>query len=256
MQRTIDNWSEFRKSWDGVLNFLLAGECVPFSYNMPPIERLIEEVRRDDDAVIGSGARGRSLDTSDIADSFRRLPVEEALHSQFTLAHFKLGNFTGPGGLLEGFEEQVMEPWRQALTQNGFTWSRCYPILFISGPHCATNYHLDFSQVVAWQQYGTKIFKGLKDPQRWAPRETRIHSQGVLQPEGIGPEDVLAYEMTPGTALWNTFLTPHWVEASTTVACSFNISHGGLRLNGQLCRHEAEVHEWQTAHPEKPKLLF
>src|SRR5690606_14304372 len=107
------------------------------------------------------------------------------------LAHFKLQKFMGPGQLLEGFEEQVMQPWMKALHEAGFTWNRCYPILFMSGPNCATNYHMDYSHVMAWQTHGTKLFSGLKDPQRWAPLETRIHAKGIERPEGIAEEDAL-----------------------------------------------------------------
>jgi hypothetical protein len=143
----------------------------------------------------------------------------------------------------------------KALSSAGFTWTRCYPIIFISGPQCATNYHMDYSHVLAWQIYGTKIFTGLKDPDRWAPLETRIHSKGVLRPEGITVDDGLTYEMTPGTVLWNTFLTPHWVEASDKIACSINISHGGLCYQGKYYRHEEEVKQWQHEHPDEEEVL-
>lgn len=255
MHKTINTWQQFQKSWDGVLNFLLEGECVPFSYTMPPIEHIIDELRADSEVRITSGAKSDTLDLTDIAESFRRLPIEEALRSPFALAHFKLEKFYGRGQLLDGFEEQVMEPWKRALSTAGFTWRRCYPIIFISGPRRATNYHLDYSHVLAWQIHGTKTFSGFRDPDRWAPLETRIHSKGVRRPEGITADDELSYEMTPGTVLWNAFLTPHWVEASDKVACSVNISHGGLRYKGKLCRHEEEVEQWQRDHPYEEKVL-
>lgn len=242
MKHTVNTWSEFREKWDGVINFLMGGECVPFSFEMPPIERVVDEVRRDADARIWRGAKGEELDRVDIAEQFRRLPIEQAVHSSFQMSHFKLESFYGTGQLLHGFEEQVMEPWRQALSEAGFTWTRCYPILFVSGPHAATNYHMDMSHVLAWQVHGTKVFSGLKDPVRWAPLEARINSSsGTRRPDGIVEADVLAYTMTPGTVLWNCFLTPHWVEASDSIAYSINISHRGLALNGQLCRHEEEL---------------
>ena len=100
-----------------------------------------------------------------------------------------------------------MEPWQHALKSAGFTWTRCYPILFISGPNCATNYHMDYSHVLAWQLYGTKRFSGLKDPERFAPLETRIHSAGITKPDAIQDDDVLSYDLKPGDVLWNAFLT-------------------------------------------------
>jgi hypothetical protein len=256
MNKTISTWQQFQESWDGVLNFLMKCECVPFSYSLPSIERIIDELRYDSETRITPGVKGNALELTDIAESFRRLPLEEAVKATFSLAHFKLQKFYGRGQLLEGFEEHVMEPWKRSLSEAGFTWTRCYPILFISGPQCASNYHLDYSHVLAWQTHGTKIFSGLQDPDRWAPLETRVHCKGVKRPEGITVDDVLAYEMTPGTVLWNTFLTPHWVEASDKIACSINISHGGLRYRGRLCRHEEEVEQWQRDHPDEEKVLF
>ena len=250
MHRTVATWEGFRDAWDGVLNFLMEGECVPFAFDMPTVEEVVDEVRRDPDARIWRGAKGESLDMTDVANDFRRLPVEEAVTSRFQMSHFKLPNFYGRGALFDGFEEAVMEPWRQALRAAGFSFTRCYPILFISGPDAATNYHLDYSHVLVWQRHGTKRFSGLKDPDRWAPLEARIHSKGAVKPSGIGRDDILSYDLNPGDVLWNAFLTPHWVEATDRVTYSINLSHGGLRLHGRLCRHEQELETWRKAHPE------
>ncbi len=163
------------------------------------------------------------------------------------MSHFKLPNFYAPGRLFHGFEEQVLDPWRTALAEAGFTWTRCYPIIFISGPHCATNYHMDRSHVVAWQRHGIKRFVGLQDPHRWAPLEERMLPGGNMKrPPAITEADTLPYEMKPGETLWNALLTPHWVEAADHVTYSINLSHGGLRLNGNLCPHEQELEDWKT----------
>jgi hypothetical protein len=229
----------------------MAGETVPFSFEMPSLERVVDEVRRDPDARICPGTKGEGLDLTDISETFRRLPIQEAVRSPFQMSHFKLGNFYEPGRLFHGFEERVMDPWRAALAKAGFTWTRCYPILFISGPGCATNYHMDRSHVIAWQRHGTKRFCGLKDPDRWAPLQERVKPGGtVRRPPGIREEDALVYEMRPGDVLWNTLLTPHWVEATEETAYSLNLSHGGLRLNGRLCRYEQELEDWKAAHPD------
>lgn len=250
MQRTVETWDSFRQHWDGVHNFLLTGDCTPFSFEMPNIEAVIDEIRRDPDARIWRGMKGDSLDQTDIAESFRQLPIEQTVTASFQMSHFKLHNFSAKGQLFYGFQEQVMESWQQALTDAGFTWTRCYPILFMSGPDCATNYHMDYSHVLAWQRYGSKRFVGLKDPQRWAPLDARIHSAGIQKPDGIREEDELSYLMQPNDVLWNAFLTPHWVEASDSVTYSINISHGGLRLNGELCRHEQELEDWRAENPD------
>jgi len=250
MHKTISTWEQFEQSWDGVINFLMEGECItPFSYVMPPIANIVETLRQHPATRITPGIKSDTLELTDVAETFRRLPIEEALRSQFSLAHFDLSQFYGEGQLLEAFDKQVMEPWENALRTAGYTWNRCYPILFLSGPNCATNYHMDYSHVLAWQTHGTKLFSGLKDPERWAPLEVRIPSVGVRRPQGIREEDVLAYEMKPGMILWNTLLTPHWVEAPDEASCSINIAIHGLKLNGQLCKHEQELEQWIREHP-------
>jgi len=253
LHRTVTTWAEFRQRWDGVLNFLMAGECVPFEFALPSLDRIVDEMRREPQARITPGKKGSKLDMTDMREQFLKLPIEEALRSSFALAHFRLSAFDAPGKFLHGFKTQVLDRWQEALRAQGFTWTRCYPIIFISGAGCATNYHMDFSHVLAWQRYGTKRFCGLKDPTRWASREMRVdyRADSVSMPADLKPEDGLCYEMKPGDVLWNAFLTPHWVEASNEVAMSFNISHGGLRGNGQLCPHEQEVEDFRRAHPDR-----
>ena len=132
-----------------------------------------------------------------------------------------------------------------------FTWERCYPIIFISGAGCSTNYHMDFSHVLAWQIYGAKRFCGLKAPGRWAPWKTRVNYKNyeLTMPEAITPDDALCYDMKPGDVLWNALLTPHWVDASEGVAMSVNLSHGSIRLNGRLCPFEQELEDFRAANP-------
>ena len=245
--RTVSDWDTLKHHWSGVHNFLMEGPCVPFKFALPPIAEIIDQLRRDPDTRITSGIPGPKIDLEDTSKRFLALPLDQALKSRFSLAHFKLENFYGPNAFLHNFEAQVMDPWRQALTDQGFTWTRCYPIVFISGPGCATNYHMDFSHVIAWQVYGTKRFIGLKDPQRWAPYQTRVtyRPEGYQPPAGLSPEDGLSYLMQPGDVLWNILLTPHWVETPDGIGMSINLSHGGLRLNGTLSPFEAELEEWR-----------
>ena len=247
----VDTWQEFQKRWAGVQNFLMAGECVPFDFKLPPLARVVEELRADADARITPGTRSDRLELADVAAAFRALPVERALESSFALAHFQLARFDAPGKFLHGFTRAVMDPWQQALQANGFTFERCYPIIFISGKGCATNYHMDFSHVLAWQICGTKRFCGLQDPDRWAPREVRVDykPEGFTKPAALTESDALCYEMRPGDVLWNALLTPHWVEAGAEVAMSINLSHGGIRYRGELCPHEAELMAHRGANP-------
>jgi hypothetical protein len=242
---------EFRRRWGGVSNFLLGGGCAPFAYRLPPLERIVEELRADPEARITSGRKSDRLDLADVAAEFRGLPVAEAMRRPFALAHFQLARFDAPGRCLHGFTAAVLNRWQEALRAAGFTWERCYPIVFISGIGCATNYHMDFSQVLAWQVYGTKRFCGLREPERWAPREVRVNyrPEGFVRPAALTMADAECFDMRPGDLLWNTLLTPHWVEAGGEVAMSINLSHGGLRLHGELCAHEAELIAHRGTNP-------
>jgi hypothetical protein len=253
MKSETSSWSEFQKKWDGNVNFLMSGECIPFEFKMPSLQEVISQIRNDPDARITPGIPGSALILQSIADEFRAKSIEEVIKSKFTMAHFKLSNFYKQGQLFYQFEERVMEPWKKCLARAGFTWDRCYPILFISGAGCSTNYHMDQSHVVAWQMYGTKTFNGFKNPEARAPFSERMSSvefanQKTIQPNGMDKSEVLSFVMQPGTVLWNTFLTPHWVEASEGVSYSINLSHGGLRFQGKLCKHEEELQEWRKSH--------
>jgi hypothetical protein len=253
-QIVAPNWGEFRKYWAGPRNFMLKGECKPFAFEMPPIDRVIAELRDDDEVNIGPGHAGRQLVSTDYRAEFRSMPTEKAMDRPFSIAHYHLSKFDAPGRFLHGFGANVLSQWKQAFIAAGFTFERCYPIIFISGRHCATNYHMDFSHVLAWQIYGTKHFCGLKDPDRWAPRDVRVNYKPseFVKPETQTDADALCYTMRPGDALWNVLLTPHWVNAGDDeIAMSINISHGGVRLNGKLSPNEQELETYRAEHPEK-----
>lgn len=246
----VNNIQEFKRRWNGVINFLVSGECLPMDIQLPPIDKLVDGIRKDARARILTGG---PVNKQDISESFRALSIQDALCTEVSLAHFDLSRFDKPSGLLEGFYDRVMLPWQTLLTKAGFTWERCYPAMFISGPRCQSSYHMDVSHVLACQVYGHKRFCGMHDPYRWAPVEVRKKwwqdrdsNNKLSKPSDLTEDDVLAYDMSPGTALWNTFLTPHWVPAGDEMAVSVNISHGGLRLSGQLCPHEVEYREWQA----------
>lgn len=249
---TVRTWNDFKSRWAGVHNFLMSGECIPFEFPMPPIDRIVDELRHDELGRIGPGTIGDRLNLDDHREVFLKMPIEQALESPFSLAHFKLSRFDVSGGLLQGFESRVLDPWRAALRRHGFTFDRCYPIIFISGRGCATNYHMDFSHVLAWQIYGRKRFCGLRDPGRWAPRDMRVNYKAAAfsRPPALTDADAICFDMHPGDVLWNALLTPHWVEASDQVAMSVNLSHGGLRLNGELCPHERELEEHRRVNPD------
>ena len=242
MHRTVTTWPQFKQRWSGVLNFLIGPELTRFAFDLPPVEQFVDELRRCPGSRIYSGVQGARFDETDISESFRKLPIDRAMDQPFNIANFRLNDFYAPGQVFHGLQQKWVEPWGQALRLHGFSWEEFFPIVFISGRDCATNYHMDRSHVLLWQRYGTKTFNGLKEPDRWTTLEQRYRSRlNQTRPAAIAEDDILRYEMQPGAVLWNVITTPHWVEAADQVAVSLGIVHRGLRLDGRLCPHEDEV---------------
>jgi hypothetical protein len=248
---TVRNPQSFIARWDGVDNFLMQGDWLPLRYDFPALPEVVARIRREDGASMGRGRPGAEL-AREAFPEFRELPIDEALATPFSLSHMALSRFYGAGDILDGFEEAVMLPWRQFLAAHEFTYHRCYPIIFITGGGCATNYHVDKSHVLAWQVYGHKDFSSLKEPGRWFPLdalpETGVPSP-VTRPPALTDADSVTLPMPPGAMLWNALLTPHWVSAGDGPAMSVNISHGGLRHRGRLCGHGELLHAWYRKSP-------
>lgn len=129
---------------------------------------IVNELRQDATCRLFTGRSGDRVDTTFIADEFRRLSIDEALKHPFHLSHFKLDRFYGACHVSHGFDEQVMKPWEAILRRLGFTWDRVYPGIFAVGNNCST-YYMDCLHVVAWEFHDEKAFHVVKDQERWAP---------------------------------------------------------------------------------------
>src|SRR5437867_2466813 len=108
MNVRVTTWSEFKQRWDGVCNFLMGGECIPFDFRLPALDRVVEELRRDELASIGPGVTGDRLLLEDASKRFREKSIETALASPFSLAHYRLSRFDAPGKCLHGFGAKVL----------------------------------------------------------------------------------------------------------------------------------------------------
>eukprot|EP01046_Picozoa_sp_COSAG06_P020041 COSAG06_NODE_1450_length_9437_cov_5.045299_15_plen_254_part_00 len=198
------SWDAFEHRWGGLYNCLMDGElvCELPDYTLPPLEDIVNTVRADGRAVLRSGVKSNDFDLTDISDEFRSMPISAAMQSRFILAHFHLNErFGGPGQIFEGLEDRWVEPWRRALAAHGFTFSRVFSILFAAGPHSSTNYHMDYTQQLAWQRYGTKHWGGLLQPDRWTTMEQRtdVRLEGMGKPPGISESDVYTITQHPNT---------------------------------------------------------
>lgn len=248
MHLTVKTPGEFQQHWAGVHNFMLEGACKPFGFDFPPLERLVDVLRRDPEVNVMEGLVhiGKNPRIG-ITEAFRDRPLSEALHGRFILRHMNILKFDRPDGLLEGFSLRVIRPLYEMLMAGGFTWSRCVPYMFCSGPGCNSSLHADLSHVIAWQVYGNKKFVGFNDPPRWLTRDMRRDQVLAPDPGGYDPpgqatdDDRLVYDMQPGDALWNAFHTLHVVTGGDGPSLSVNISLGGLRHHGRLCQHEQDM---------------
>lgn len=244
---------DFQSLWSGSHNFLLSPALFTPKADLPELPAIVDRVRADKDARILRNQSAKSINLQSVADWFRGLPIDQAMLEPFNLAHFDIERFDRPGDILEGFNESFFEPWKNFLRSAGFTWERIKPYFFISGRASLTPYHMDLSHVLAWQCYGRKRFNALTNPEKYAPAKVRedfvrrksTYPEWFHMPSDLQPNEIRSFDMESGDLLWNVFLTPHWVESlEDKPAMSINVSHGGLRFEGQLCHFEVEARSW------------
>ena len=242
---SVNTWEEFRHQWSSRQNFILGKQVFPFEFDPPPLESVVDAVRRSSNARILKGKKADAITLKEFYPEFLNLPVDQAAHSPVQLSHFELLEFTGPGGIFQGMEK-IFEQWYASLKDRGFTWGQSQRAFFLSGPNCHTNYHFDSSYVLAWQLVGRKRFCWLKDPERWCPRAARRDADlydRMARPAGISEDDVIEWEMNPGDVLWNVMLTPHWVYSLDETSYSINITHFSLACDGQLSPIDVELQQ-------------
>ena len=240
----------------------MAGECVPFSFEFPPTERIVERLVEEEKTTGITGQLRNTGDRKNVMQDFCGMSFDDLLQTSFQFRYPDVTILDRSGDIFEGFTEQVLNPWKQYLLDNGFAWDRCYALARVSGPNTSTGYHMDSSNVLFWNVRGQKIFHGFRDPDRWVPLERSTEKrEAQIMPENMSDEDVLSYEVGDNAVLWNHLLTPHWVDASE-LTFGINFSLGGLRHNGRLCRYEQYLYdslgrnpneEW---HPETASAVF
>jgi ribosomal protein L16 Arg81 hydroxylase len=119
----------------------------------------------------------------------------------------------------------------QLWADHGLRWQHAFPILFLSGPGCSTNYHWDPDDVFFIMLSGHKTFSALNEPHRWLTPELLDAYQkdpndltNRVRPPGLRQGDVRSFEVFPGDALWNPRHAPHLVDADDEAAFSLSIA--------------------------------
>lgn len=229
----VSRFDEFKQVVGKPLAVRVRGEVFPFRCKEPSLRDVVAQAREEPQARIATGTRGNALVEClrDYREEFCRLPLEEALHAPVHLTLFDLGRLRKPGGALYSVIEQLYRPLLQLWSEHGLRWKRVYPILFLSGPGCSTNYHWDPSDVFFIMLSGRKRFYALNNPRRWLTPELLKASQenphdlsNRVRPAGICEEYIRCFDMAPGDALWSPCLAPHWVDAADETAFSLSIA--------------------------------
>ncbi|MBN60504.1 MAG: hypothetical protein CME20_04015 [Gemmatimonadetes bacterium] len=228
---TIATFSEFGRALNSKVARRTVGEVFPCQFDPPDLSRVVDEARNHPKTRIAQGKRGDRL-TQSLAEAeadFRALPLDEAVAAPIHLSLFELGPLRERGGALAGVVEQVYLPLVDLWRERGISWQKVYPILFLSGPGCATNYHWDPSSVLIVQLYGRKRFHSLQDPLRWCPDGVadRGHD-AMVRPETLADEDILTCELGPGDAVWSPNRAPHWVDAYDETAFTLSIAFSDI----------------------------
>ena len=227
MMKTINRFDEFREILYQKVAHHVNGEVFPYRFEPPDLVETVEQVRHHPKVRVAKGERGDRLSKSmaEYEDDFREMPLEDAIHAPISLSIFQLESLREPGGALADVIESVYLPLAEIWSEQGLKWKRVYPILFLSGPGCSTNYHWDPSSVLIVQLYGHKRYHSLKEPGRWCPEE--VLEQGhdaMVKPEELSTEDILTFDLHPGDAVWSPNRQPHWVDAFDETAFTLSIA--------------------------------
>jgi hypothetical protein len=211
----------------------VSGEVFPYDVESPSLLDVVTQARREPQARIATKKHKDTLIEclQDYRKEFCELPLEEAIHAPVHLTLFDLGALARPGGALYEVIEHVYRPLLNLWADHGLRWKRAFPILFLSGPGCSTNYHWDPDDVFFIMLSGHKTFSALNEPRRWLTPEmlqTYLENPGDLtnrvRPPDLRPEDIRSFDMYPGDALWNPRHAPHWVDADERAAFSLSIA--------------------------------
>ena len=251
LQRTVSTAAGFLQSWDSRINFIVTDECVPFAFSFPSTEIIVERLLEEESTTAITGEARSTGDRQNVVEDFRGMSLSDLAGQSFQLRFPDVTALDGSGGIFEGFNEQVLIPWKQYLLETEFEWDRCYALARVSGPDTHTGYHMDRSNVLFWNVSGRKVFHGFAEPDRWVPIEQSTDKRtSQIMPENLREGDLLSYEVGDNELLWNHLQTPHWVDAPE-LTFGINFSHGGLRHKGRLCRYEQFLYDHSGKNPNE-----
>ncbi|MFK4222124.1 hypothetical protein [Streptomyces sp. NPDC019890] len=253
MPTNVITTDEFLDRWRTPPNFRVGPALIDFDFAWPTALEVLDAVRHDAETRVALlGDLAPTVRTARTM-AFTTAPVTEIIEWPFRLVHFNLSRFYT--GVLAGFQERVMIPWRMFLAAQGFTWHRCAPALFISGHRSASTFHADNSHGLVWQLDGIKTFHSYLDPDQAVPVDDAISGAFTAEhPPPLAQDVHHSVRMQPGDLLWSHALTPHWVTGETQLSMSVTLTHAGLCHLGCYSAREMALRKHWDQHPEQPWL--
>ncbi len=113
MTTRVTTPEEFIERWRTPPNLRVSNVLTAASYVFPSALDVLDVVRRDEEVrftILGDEDWSVCMDRT---SAFRTAPIEEVATWTFRLVHFNLTRFYE--GILSGFQEDVMIPWRTAV---------------------------------------------------------------------------------------------------------------------------------------------
>jgi len=229
----IITFATFRDVVPNLVAHRVGGEVFPFTVPKTDLRQVVSQARAHPEARIGKGERAdrfsATLRKPEV--DFCSLPLEEAIKTPIHLTVFQLGVMREKGGALADAILQVYLPVVHLWKEQGLSWQKVLPILFLSGPNCSTNYHCDPTGVLVVQLFGRKCYHSLKEPERWCPSEVQEANGEEIRPANLKESDILSFELAPGDAVWSPWHAPHWVNAYDETAYTLSIAFWDIASN-------------------------
>jgi len=112
----VTSWAEFRQKWSGGekgQNFLIRDAMFPFKFQPPPLEDVMDAVRRHENTRIQKTRRDASQLTGSAKfepfPELRDVPREEVMQAVIrdgvNIAHFDAREFAGPSQVFDGLNK-------------------------------------------------------------------------------------------------------------------------------------------------------
>ena len=236
-ESVITTFDQFRTVLSTSIAHPVNGEVFPFEVPKPDLCQVVEQARHDPKTRIAKGEQGdRILLTLQEPDTdFRNFPLAKAAKTPIHLSLFDLSPMREKDGALAEVIQQVYLPLTQLWKSHGLRWQKVYPILFLSGPNCSTNYHWDPSSVLIVQLHGRKRFHSLKSPNYWCPNDVLEEKhRAMIKPTELSDDDILIYELEPGNAIWSPCKAPHWLDAYDETAFTLSIAFTNISTDANI----------------------